>query len=158
MEKSSEKVIGSSRLAPNPFNNLMSEVQIKINQPKSTKKIDNYALEIDSNIDRSASNYLPEPTRPAKKDSPPQSQSKIVHQNVYLINVPLKTKHSSDTVGRQKSEKDIINEWLIGFMAKRHLLGVHWEENFGEKNEELMQVAFQRIKGRAENSMECNTQ
>jgi hypothetical protein len=56
MEKSSEKVIGTNKLSPNPFNNLLSEVQIKINQPKSTKKIENYALEIDSNIDKSGSN------------------------------------------------------------------------------------------------------
>ncbi len=58
MEKSSEKVIGSNKISPNPFNNLLSEVQIKINQPKSTKQIDNYALEIDSKIDKSNSNYV----------------------------------------------------------------------------------------------------
>lgn len=56
MEKSSEKVIGTNKLSPNPFNNLMSEVQIKLNQPKTSKKIDNYALQIDSNIDKSGSN------------------------------------------------------------------------------------------------------
>lgn len=56
MEKSSEKVIPTPKIAPNPFNNLMSEVQIRLNQPKSTKKIENYALQIDSNIDRTNSN------------------------------------------------------------------------------------------------------
>lgn len=56
MEKSSEKIIGTNKLQANPFNNLLSEVQIKINQPKSSKKIENYALQIDSNIDRSCSN------------------------------------------------------------------------------------------------------
>jgi hypothetical protein len=59
MEKSSEKVIGSNKISPNPFNNLLSEVQIKISQPKSTKKMGNYALEMDSNIDKSNSNYVP---------------------------------------------------------------------------------------------------
>ena len=57
MEKSSEKVIGSNKPNPNPFNNLLSEVQIKINQPKSSKKIENYALQIDPNIDKSSSNF-----------------------------------------------------------------------------------------------------
>jgi hypothetical protein len=64
MEKSSEKVIGSTKPAHNPFNNLMSEVQIKLNQPKSSKKIDNYALQIDSNIDRSSSNINEPPHEP----------------------------------------------------------------------------------------------
>ena len=57
MEKSSEKVIGSNKPNPNPFNNLLSEVQIKINQPKSSKKIENYALQIDPNIDKISSNF-----------------------------------------------------------------------------------------------------
>lgn len=57
MEKSSEKIIGSNKASPNPFNHLLSEVQIKINQPKSSKKLDNYALQIDPNIDKSNSNF-----------------------------------------------------------------------------------------------------
>jgi hypothetical protein len=57
MEKSSEKIIGSNKTSPNPFYNLLSEVQIKINQPKSSKKLDNYALQIDPNIDKSNSNF-----------------------------------------------------------------------------------------------------
>jgi hypothetical protein len=57
MEKSSEKIIGSNKTSPNPFYNLLSEVQIKVNQPKSSKKLDNYALQIDPNIDKSNSNF-----------------------------------------------------------------------------------------------------
>jgi hypothetical protein len=57
MEKSSEKIISHDRLTLNPFNNLLSEVHIKLNHPKATNKVSNYALEMDSNIDRSNSNY-----------------------------------------------------------------------------------------------------
>ena len=56
MEKSSEKVIMGEKLVTNPFNNLLSEVQLKINQPKSSKKIENYVLQLDSQIDKSNSN------------------------------------------------------------------------------------------------------
>ncbi len=61
MEKSSEKVIPTEKIAMNPFNNLLSEVQLKINKPKSSKKIENHVLQIDSNIDKSNSNvnYFP---------------------------------------------------------------------------------------------------
>jgi hypothetical protein len=57
MEKSSEKIISHDKLTLNPFNNLLSEVHIRLNHPKATNKNLNYALEMDPNIDRSNSNY-----------------------------------------------------------------------------------------------------
>jgi hypothetical protein len=100
MEKSSEKLIHGEKVANNPFNNLLSEVQIRLNQPKSTKKIEkveNYALQIDSNIDRSNSNlnYFGHQTD-SKKENTSES-SKRTHHNVFVINAPLKTKNSSET-------------------------------------------------------------
>lgn len=146
MEKSSEKVIPTHKITPNPFNNLMSEVQIRLNQPKSTKKIDNIALQIDSNIDRTNSNvnYFVIPSE-AKEENHVGGNSKHSHHHVYVINAPLKTKNSSDTLNGLKGEKEIIRQWIVGFMSKRNLLGIHWEWNIKEKMRESMQAAFNKI-------------
>lgn len=71
--------------------------------------------------------------------------SRNTHHNVYVINAPLKTKSSSDTLKCLKAEKEIISQWIVGFMSKRHLLGIHWEWNFKEKRRESIQVAFNKI-------------
>jgi len=58
MEKSSEKLIRNTPQLNNPFNNLLSEVHLRLPKPKPSKKPENnHVLDIDPNIDRSSGGY-----------------------------------------------------------------------------------------------------
>lgn len=79
----------------------------------------------------------------------------MVHHNVYVINAPLKTKNSSDTQPREKSQKEIIDEWIVGYMNKRQILGTHWENNLADKQKCFLEIAFQMMK---ESKLENNSE
>ena len=55
MEKSSEKLIRNHHASNNPFNSLLSEVNLKLpkNKPHNHAE-NNFVLEMDPNIDRSS--------------------------------------------------------------------------------------------------------
>lgn len=114
MEKGSEKYIKSNRLQNNIFNNLLSQVQIKIDDLKDNKKFNNYVLEMDSNIDKSNSNvnYFDHANNKNEKNgckndknernvfrnNKDENMSKNINHNIYVINAPLKTRNSSNVI------------------------------------------------------------
>lgn len=59
MEKSSEKLIRDASPKRNPFNEMLSEVHLKLPSTEAkNKKIQNIALEYDPYIDRNSYKYL----------------------------------------------------------------------------------------------------
>jgi hypothetical protein len=143
MEKSSEKLIRDASPVHNPFNNLLSEVHLRLPKPSPSRPDHNLALLTDPIPDRSScpsdsdSQYVP--------DSTPRFPHRAAPDFPLPIRTPLRTKNSSDSLPA-KTQDELIAEWICGFMQRRRLLGPHWEHRLAAKNQELMEYALGKIK------------
>lgn len=130
MEKSSEKLIRDVSPKRNPFNDMLSEVHLKLSTPEAKKKKPkNIALEYDPFVDKdSCQDSLIENREATPKFKFPQRPQASKGLADVAIKTPLQTKNSSDTVPAKeiKSREELIGQWIAEYMHKKSLMGPHW--------------------------------